>query len=202
MTRTKHHLPLTLFTAASMLLIVGCSSNNEEAQIDPAAPVATTPAPPPPAEPQPAKINAPLTAEQIKVEVNVVDSPRYDAARDQLSVRVAVRNVGPVVMPVRGGQQVVLGIVQKIAAAPDQPDKRAAESRAAFSQDISPGQTVEADAVFPADWIVGNKVEFDVLQEQVLWFGLSMKQPTATIGPFTRCGTGLCDEKGAPIPAL
>jgi len=197
MTRSTASLKLALAAGIVAATLAGCSSNNEETPIG-GAPKAE--APTPAAE---GKVNAPLTPEQVSVSTSVVEGPVYDAASDTLNVKVGLQNNGSVVFPVTGTNPVTLGVVQKIPGQGGQPDTRGVDTRAPFNEDIKPGATGVADVSIPASFAVGYKVEFDPLQENVVWFGFSLKQPTVVIGPFARCadGKGLCDSEGKAVAA-
>jgi len=194
MTRSIASLKLALVVAVAAATLAGCSSNNEETPIG---------ASPKPAAPSNDKVNTPLKPEQVSASASVLEGPYYDGASDQLIVKIAVKNTGSVVYPVTGINAVTLGVVQKVPGQGGQPDTRASDTRAAFKEDIKPGATGEADVSLPADFAVAHKVEFEPLQENVVWFGYDLKQPTAVIGPFARCadGKGLCDGQGNPVPA-
>ncbi|QNR97809.1 hypothetical protein ICJ04_02500 [Stenotrophomonas sp. 169] len=180
--------------------LVACSSDNPETPIESAATDASAaPAADAPSE----KTNPNLTADQVGVVVKVLGAPTYDEATDQLSVKVSVQNTGKVVLPVTGKNPVLLGIIQKKASGNGLPDTRGIDSRASFAADIAPGATAEVTAIVPAEMAVGSKLELEPLQENVVWFGFDLDQPTAVIGPFARCtdGKALCDADGKAIAA-
>ena len=199
MTRSCFQVKAALLAAVTVAALAACSSNNEE------TPIGGAPATAPTASDKEStgKVNPPLKAEQVNVSVTVLKQPVYDAAGDQLVLTVGVKNNGTITFPVTGSNPVTLGIVQKIPNSNGLPDKRGADTRGAFPADIAPGATGEVGITLPAAFVIGNKVEFEPLQESVAWFGFNFNQPTAVIGPFARCadGKGICDAQGTAVPA-
>ncbi len=195
MIRNTPSLRVAVLAAVAASALAACSSNNEETPIG-GAPAAA------PTSPSTEKTNPPLKAEQVNVSVTITKEPTYDAAADQLIVTVGVQNKGNVTLPVTGGSPVTLGIVQKVPNEHGLPDKRGADTRGAFTADIKPGATGEVGVTLPASFVIGNKVEFEPLQENVAWFGFNFNQPTAVIGPFARCADdkGICDAAGKALP--
>lgn len=192
MSRTNVYLKTAFVACVAAGSLAACSSRSEEATSQPSPSAASA---------DTAKTNPPLKPEQVNVVVKVSSGPTYDPASDQLNVTVSMLNNGNVTLPVTGVNPVTMGVVQKVPNVSNLPDKRGAESRAAFAADIGPSSTAEVQVVLPAAFVVGNKVEFDALQEGIAWFGFSYNQPTAIIGPFIRCegGTGICDGEGRPL---
>jgi hypothetical protein len=172
--------------------LAACSSRSDEVTSEPSPAAASTGA---------TNTNAPLKPEQVNVVVKVSSGPTYDPVADQVHVAVSLLNNGNVTLPVTGTNPVTMGIVQKLPNVSGLPDKRGEESRAAFTAPVAPSSSAEVQVVLPATFVVGNKVEFDALQEGIAWFGFSYSQPTAVIGPFARCvgGSGICDDQGRPL---
>ncbi len=189
-----------LLAGLTALALSACSSNNEETEIaDPKAAEAAPPA----AAPRIPKVNAPLTAEQVNINLTLLEQPSYDAASDQLHLRVGLENKGSVVLPGIGTNPVTLGIIQMQDDGTGKATKRGLDTRAPFTSDIEAGQTGQADVVLPAAFVLNHAISLEPLQENVAWFGFNFKQPTLTIGPFVRCsdGKGLCDGQNKPVPA-
>jgi len=192
MSRTTAFLKAAFAIFVTAGTLAGCSSKSDES-INGQSPVSTGSIKP----------NAPLKPEQVNIVVKVSNGPTYDPVTDQLHVTVSLQNKGNFTLPTTGVNPVVMGVVQKVPNVGGLPDKRGEESRAAFTADIPASGTAQVQIVLPSAFVVGNKVEFDALQEGVAWFGFSYAQPTAIIGPFTRCegGTGICDSQGQSLTA-
>ncbi len=194
--RTKLMFPLL---CAASLVLSACSSNESDskaAEIDAAAPAAAGQAE--------NKVNTPLTREQVATTLELVGTPAYSAADDSLHLIVRVTNNGTALLPAANGAPVGLGLLQLIpdSNAPNGV-KRGADLRVALKGDLEPGSAQALEAAVPADFLVGNKLQAELLQDGVAWFGFNWEQPVLIMGPFTRCadGKGLCDENGQAIAA-
>lgn len=186
----------TLLAIAVGLALTACSQNNSE---QPASQPAATEAPAAPADTSTA-----LTKEQVKTTIQQVGSTAYSAADDTLVVVLKVTNDGTVALPFSGTKPVSVGIVQLVSGAEGEEDKRAADSRAPLPKDLAPGESADVTARVPAAFAKGHKVQFELIQEGVAWFGYDFGQPTVVVGPFAACaGTdkGVCGADGQPIPS-
>ncbi|QIO86851.1 hypothetical protein G9274_000536 [Stenotrophomonas rhizophila] len=184
---------------ASTFALAACSSNESEAPA--AAEQAAAPADAPAAA---ASQNKPLTQEEVSIAIEQVGQATYNAADDTLTVAFKVTNNGKVALPANGGQNVSAGVLQLVPDPANPEGKRGQDiGRAVLNGDLQVGQSQELKASVPAALLVGNKLQVELLQEAVAWFGFNFQQPVLVLGPFARCadGKGLCDDKGAPITA-
>lgn len=189
----KFAFPLIL---ASSFALAACSSNESET---PAAAEQAAPAAAPAAEQ-----NKPLAKEDVAVAIEQVGQPTYNAADDTLTVGFKITNNGKATLPAIGGQNVSTGLLQLLPD-PANPDGKRGQDmgRAPLTSDLAAGQSQELKASVPAALLVGNKLQLELLQEGVAWFGFDFQQPVLVLGPFARCADGkaLCDDKGAPVAA-
>lgn len=180
---------------ASTFALAACSSNESEtpAAAEQAAPAAA-----------PANQNTPLTQDQVSTAIEQVGQPSYNAADDTLTVTFKVTNNGKVALPANGTQIVSAGVLQLVPDPGNPEGKRGQDiGRALLTGDLQVGQSQELKAAVPAALLVGNKLQVELLQEGVAWFGFNFQQPVLIVGPFARCAEdkGLCDDKGTAIAA-
>ncbi|WP_422505263.1 hypothetical protein [Stenotrophomonas sp. GZD-301] len=180
---------------ASTFALAACSSNESEtpAAAEQAAPAAA-----------PANQNKPLTQEEVAIAIEQVGQTTYNAAEDTVTVAFKVTNNGKVALPANGTQIVSAGVLQLVPDPATPEGKRGQDiGRALLTGDLQVGQSQEMKASVPAELLVGNKLQVELLQEGVAWFGFNFQQPVLVLGPFARCadGKGLCDDKGAPLAA-
>ncbi|HEL3813752.1 TPA: hypothetical protein ACKP5X_000724 [Stenotrophomonas maltophilia] len=190
----KIALPLVF---ASSLLLTACSNDSE-------TPAAAKDAPAAQEQPAAAQATGHLTKEQVSSNIEQIGSTTYNAADDNLTVKLKISNKGTAAWPAAGANPVTVGVVQLLAPAPGTADPtRGQEARAPLAADVQPNGETEVTAIVPGAFAVGNKVQFELVQEGVAWFGFNFQQPVVVVGPFARCadGKGLCDDKGAPIAA-
>lgn len=186
----------TLLAIAVGLALTACSQNESE---KPAAEPAATEAP---ATAVPADTSTALTKEQVKTTIQQVGTTTYSAVDSTLVVVLRVTNEGTAALPFSGTKPVSVGIVQLIAGAAGEEDKRGADSRAPLPKDVAPGESVEVTARVPVTFAEGHKVQFELIQEGVAWFGYDFGQPTVVIGPFTTCANAaqsVCGADGQPV---
>lgn len=180
---------------ASTFALAACSSNESEtpAAAEQAAPAAA-----------PANQNKPLKQEEVSTAIEQVGPATYNAADDTLAVTFKVTNNGKVALPATGTQIVSVGVLQLVPDPANPEGKRGQDiGRALLTADLQVGQSQQLTASVPAGLLVGNKLQVELLQEGVAWFGFNFQQPVLVLGPFARCADGkaLCDDKGAPIAA-
>lgn len=182
---------------ASGFVLGGCSSNESEAPAatEPAAAAAAAPA---------AGQNKPLTQDEVSTAIEQVGTATYNAADDTLAITFKVTNNGKVALPAAGSQNVSAGVLQLLPEPGNAEGKRGQDiGRAVLNGDLAVGQSQELKASVPAGLLVGNKLQIELVQDGVAWFGFNFQQPVLVLGPFERCADGkaLCGEKGAPIEA-
>ena len=186
--------PLLFATALS---VVACSSNEGD------APAETTPVVDAPSA-VPAAASTALTKEQVSISIAQVGATTFTAEDKSLNFVVKVTNNGTVALPAAGAMPVQLGVIQLVPGTDGLPEKRGKDSRVTFPQDLQPAASIDLNVKVPADFVVGNKVQFEPVQEGVAWFGFNFEQPVLVLGPFKACGAdpnGVCDATGNPVTA-
>ena len=116
----------------------------------------------------------PLPEGGFRARLRVLEAPARVAAREKATLRVAVKNLGPVAWPARersGGKfQVSLGNHWLDARGETVTHD---DGRAALLTDLGPGDEIELSLVVNAPRQPGDYlIELDLLQEGVSWFGL------------------------------
>lgn len=123
-----------------------------------------------------ARASRPLPAEAFRAEIRSIDVPQ-NMTQVPVTVRIAVKNVSPVIWPTR-----------ERAAAPyqinagnhwlDESGRTVAndDGRATLLQDLGPNQEAEFSFTINPPKRGRYLVEFDMLQEGVSWFGLKGSQ--------------------------
>lgn len=190
----KIALPLIF---ASSLMLTACSNESE-------TPAAAKDAPAAQEQAAPEQAAGHLTKEQVSSNIEQVGTTAYNAAEDTLTVKLKINNKGTAAWPAAGANPVTVGVVQLLAPAAGTADPtRGQEARAPLAADVLPNGETEVTAVVPGAFAVGNKVQFELVQEGVAWFGFNFQQPVVVVGPFARCADGksVCDAEGKAIAA-
>lgn len=199
-------MKLSILFSAALIFIAGCSQQSGPTEPVPSEQAASTT--PSGAEPTTVagnpgnyEIDVPIPREDIKTELAIIGEPVYRAKDDILVVNVDVANLGNSPLVSAGTRPVQLGVT---LAGPDGVDKVPGKRdfiRAKLPLIIEGGRG-EVQVKAPVAPLLGLKVQLELVQESVAWFGRGYKQPILDIGTFQRCngvaGT-LCDESGTPL---
>lgn len=185
-TTSKHWIGII----AAPVLVAALAACNKPAQLPeaPADESAKTPVAQI-AEPAAVGIDKPLTRDQVSVKLEQVGEVKYDAATDELLIRVKLQNNGQTPLITAGKLPVKLGV--QLVGEDGNPDK--APGNREFARVplpmIAPGQSVEVDARIPAKPTVGLRLRVLPLQEGVAWFD-KLGQHALLIGPMGNCSNG------------
>lgn len=188
----------TIIPLVCVMALSACSSNEGD------APAASTPAAEQAAAATPAAAagsNPPLTQDQVSTVLETMGEPAYSAADDTLRLSIRVTNNGTATLPATGGSPVALGLLQLVDDPANPDGKRGLDLRVALKGNVDPGKSQVLEATVPADFLLGNRLQAELLQDNVAWFGFNFNQPVLVWGPFARCadGKGLCDGAGKAV---
>lgn len=189
--------------AVALTLLVALSGCRQESSTEATPGAATSSAPAASTTPAPAPAEAqgtPIAKDDIGIRIELVGEPTYSEADDTFNAHLKVTNSGNATWPAKTTLPVHIGAVLLVGEG-DKPERRDA-GRVLLPSDLAAGSSVELDAKLPAESVVGGKLQFEGLQENVAWFGVDYGQPTLVVGPFQRCAQSpksLCNESGTAL---
>jgi len=167
-----------------------CNSGNQENTQAPAAATGATNSA--------AGMNAPLTADEVKVTLQLQNAPQVSADGKSLVATVQFGNAGSAVLVSAGKYPVSLS-----AHAADTSGKIVINDLPrAHIPATPPGGHATVDLVLPVSQILGRQIRILPVQEHIAWFDHWGVKPLV-IGPFAACAAPdqnkICDANGKPL---
>lgn len=197
-------MKLNILVATGLVLLAGCKQQPAPANEAAATPATGEVAAEPVANTYPPdyKIDQKISPEDIKVKLAQVGVPVYRAKDDILMFNVEITNSGKSPLVSAGLKPVQLAIN---IAGPDGVDKAPGKrgvARAKLPLIVEGTKAKSSRVMVPVAPLLGMKVQAELVQEGVAWFGRAYKQPVLDLGTFQRCNGApatLCDASGKPV---
>ncbi|MFA6230631.1 MAG: hypothetical protein WC617_10765 [Rhodanobacter sp.] len=185
---------LLSLTISSALTLAACSSGQDTASTQQAAPEAAP-------SPDASGINQALTADQVNVHLSQQGAAAVSPDGKDIAVTVDLGNSGKVALSSTGKYPVHLG-AHSMAA-----DGKVIENDLARANIpiIAPGGSAQVTILLPIDKTLNYSVQLLPVQEQVTWFD-SLGTKPLVVGPFLSCSESdagkVCGANGKPLAQL
>lgn len=181
---------LIALAVGSTLALTACSSGQDSAVTSP--PTAATSAS--------VGISAPLSPNQIGVQMALQGSPTLSADGTSITATVELTNNGKVMLTSEGAKPVNLG-----AHSADASGKIVNNDLVhAPIPDIAVGSQATVTIQFPVSQVIGKTVQIVPVQEGVAWFD-TLGVKALVVGPFSKCANPatakVCNANGQPLEA-
>lgn len=175
---------LTAVAVASTLAVAACGSGQDHSAAGQPAASSTS-----------AVMTAPLTADQVSVQMAVQGAPMLSVDGNAIEVTVNLANHGETTLSSKGTKPVNLG-AHSVDANGKIIDMDLAR---APIPDIAPGSQTTVTIQLPVAQVSGHSAQILPVQEGVAWFDNWGTKPL-TVGPFKPCrDSAICGADGKPL---